>query len=183
MRRTDERLSATKCLASRAVCAGLLVARDAQNLAIGERVQSAGSNSSLVMRFPTAGSVVIAARFPVQLFVAAIIAVIAAESTAAFASSAGSAPSGVDDAGGECHLHQSLLRWKLTMRSENGMMNLLERAPGKPPVLPKAVGSASCRRFLSAPYYNRRKMEKQQMICRSYCIISTYKMLDKIDFF
>ena len=35
------------------------------------------------------------------------------------------------------------------MRSENGMMNLLERAPGKPPVLPKAVGSASCRRFLS----------------------------------
>lgn len=119
------------------VCAGILVTGDTQDLTIGECVTAAGSNCGLMVRFPTAWGVVIAASVPAKYPIAAIIPMSTGR-PAAFTSAAGSLPRRSDNSTRKCHrADASFLRWKLTKRQRNAIMNLLVRAPGKPSDLPR----------------------------------------------
>ena len=131
---------------------------DAQNLTVGESVASARCYCGLVVCFPTAGVIVIAACIPVQCLIAAIIPMTTC-GTAALTSAASALPCSSNHTTRKSHtIGASFLRWKLTKRRSNVIMNLRDIAPGKPPVLPQTAVSASWRRFLSAQRLYHKKL-------------------------
>ena len=131
------------------------MAGDAEDLTVGESVASARCYCGLVVCFPTAGVIVIAACIPVQCLVAAIIPMTTC-GTAALTSAASALPCSSNHATGKSHIiGVSFLRWKLTKRRSDVIINLRVRAPGKPSVLPQTAVSASWRRFLPLTLYHR----------------------------
>ena len=91
----------TECLP--AVASGVLVASDAEDLAVGQGVSASDRSSGFVVGFPAAIGVVAASGVPVQLFPAAPEAMPAGRPLT-LTSSAGSPPGGFDHRKRKSHI-------------------------------------------------------------------------------
>lgn len=115
---------------------------DAENLAIGQGIRTTGGNCNLMVRFPTTGSVVITAGFPVK-YLAAFPWSMSTAASSAFASSARALPGCEDGSIRKSHISLSFPQRKLTKLSYDGIITMHASAPSKPLVLLTAVVSAS----------------------------------------
>lgn len=125
-----------------AVRRGILMAGNAENLAVGQSVRSTLIYGHLMVCLPTAGSIVLAAGVPVKYLTASPRTVSTATSSA-FASSARALPGCEDGSIRKSHISLSFPQRKLTKLSYDGIITMHASAPSKPLVLLTAVVSAS----------------------------------------
>ena len=117
-----------------AVRRGILMAGNAENLAVGQGVRSALIYRHFVMCLPTAGSIVHAAGVPVK-YLTASPGTMSTVASSAFASSARALPGCEDGCIRKSHILLSFPQRKLTKRSYNGIITMHASAPSKPLVL------------------------------------------------
>lgn len=117
-----------------AVRRSILMAGNAENLAVGQGVRATLINRHLMVRFPTTGSIVHTAGVPIQYLTAAPRTMSTAASSA-FASSARALPCYEDGSVRKSHILLSFPQRKLTKLSYDGIITVRVSAPSKPLVL------------------------------------------------
>ena len=125
-----------------AVRRSILMAGNAENLAIGQSVRTTLINRHDMMCLPTAVSIVIATGIPVK-YLPAPGKTMSTVAPSTFTSSARALPGCEDSCIRKSHILLSFPQRKLTKRSYNGIITMHASAPSKPLVLLTAVVSAS----------------------------------------
>ena len=122
---------------------GLLVARHAQNLAIGKGITTAGRNCSFVMSFPTVRAIVVSAKVKHKPLGASACVAVSVGGTLALATTAGSLPCLPYHPIRKSHFGTSFLQRQLTKATKCDIITLRSCAPNNPLVLFEAVIGAS----------------------------------------
>lgn len=125
-----------------AIGTSVLMARNAENLAVGQCIRAARGDRHLVVGFPTSESIVVAAGIPIK-HLPASPGTMSATASSAFASSARALPGCKDGIVRKSHISLSFPQRKLTKLSYDGIITVHASAPSKPSVLLTAVVSAS----------------------------------------